>query len=205
MIYADLRRWLCADVQSMSALPPKADIRIASDYVRRRSSGSLAIFAAIRRASSRVQFGWCQVTKIESRRSYLTSEKLGKLSSRGSVVSSAPFHGTQRTVRTKLYKSAGGILIWLVALGSTLHRLTMRRWLIWTLFAGVMGFFVGGSFLAALQTPLPTNGAARQTTQTDTSEPILSRPIVISPPISAPARPRNKQHKRAPDRLRRAQ
>ena len=35
----------------MSALPPKADIRIASDYVRRTSSGSLAIFAAIRRAS----------------------------------------------------------------------------------------------------------------------------------------------------------
>src|SRR5215469_1928631 len=74
---------------------------------------------------------------------------------------------------------------------------------IWILFAGVMGFFVGGSFLAALQTPLPTTGAARQTTQTDTSEPILSRPIVISPPTSAPARPRNKQHKRAPDRWRR--
>ena len=69
-------------------------------------------------------------------------------------MSSTPFHGTQRTVRTKLYESAGGILIWLVVLGSTLHRLTMRRSLIWTLFAGV-GFFVGGSFLAALQT-IPT-------------------------------------------------
>ena len=114
-------------------------------------------------------------------------------------MSFAPFHGTQRTVRTKLYESAGGILIWLVALGSTLQRLTMRRWLLWTLFAGVMGFFVGGSFLAALQTPLSTNGAARQTTQTDTSEPILSRPV-DPPPISAPARPRNKQHKRAPVR-----
>jgi hypothetical protein len=63
-----------------------------------------------------------------------------------------------------------------------------------------MGFFVGGSFLAALQTPLPTTGAARQTTQTDTSEPILSRPVVVSPQISAQARPRNKQHKRAPVR-----
>ena len=118
-------------------------------------------------------------------------------------MSSAPFHGTQRTVRTKLYESAGGILIWLVALGSTLHRLTTRRGLIWTLFAGVMGFFVGGSFLAALQTPLPTNGAARQTTQTDTSEPILSR-SADPPPISAPARPRNK-HKRAVARQRPAQ
>ena len=103
-----------------------------------------------------------------------------------------------RLIARAIRLSAGGILIWLVALGSTPHRL------IWTLFAGVMGFFVGGSFLAALQTPLPTNGAARQTTQTDTSEPILSRPVVISPPISAPARPRNK-HKRAPDRWRRAQ
>ena len=120
-------------------------------------------------------------------------------------MSFAPFHGTQRTVRTKLYESAGGILIWLVAFGSTLQRLTMRRWLLWTLFAGVMGFFVGGSFLAALQTPLPTNGAARQTTQTDTSEPILSRPVGISPPISAQARPRNKQHKRTPARQRPAQ
>jgi ABC-type multidrug transport system permease subunit len=93
-------------------------------------------------------------------------------------VSSAPFHGIQRTVRTKLYESAGGILIWLVALGATLHRLTMRSGLfwIWILFAGVMGFFVGGSFVAALQTPLPTTGAARQTMQTDTSEPIPSRP-----------------------------
>ena len=26
MIYPDLRQWLCADVQSMSALLPKADI-----------------------------------------------------------------------------------------------------------------------------------------------------------------------------------
>src|SRR6516164_6767439 len=172
----------------MSALPPKADIRIASDYVRRRSSGSLAIFAAIRRVSSRVQFGWCQVTKIESRRPYQQAKSWVNCH-RGSVVSSAPFHVTQRTVRTKLYERAGGILIWLVALGSTPHRL------IWTLFAGVMGFFVGGSFLAALQTPLSTNGAARQTTQTDTSEPILSRPV-DPPPISAPARPRNK-HKRA--------
>ena len=120
-------------------------------------------------------------------------------------MSSAPFHGTQRTVRTKLYESAGGILIWLVVLGSTLHRLTMRRSLIWTLFAGVMGFFVVGSFVAALRMPPRTDGAARQITQTDTSEPILSRPVVISPPISAPARPRNKQHKRAPDRWRRAQ
>jgi hypothetical protein len=118
-------------------------------------------------------------------------------------VSSAPFHGTQRTVRTKLYESAGDIFIWLVALGPTLHRLTTRRWLFWTLFAGVMSFFVGGSFLAALQTPLPTNGAARQTTQTDTSEPILSRPV-DPPPISAAAHPRNR-HKRAPDRWRRAQ
>src|SRR5262249_3743495 len=38
-------------VRVMSALPPKADIRIGSDYVRRSNSGSLAIFAAIRRAS----------------------------------------------------------------------------------------------------------------------------------------------------------
>ena len=120
-------------------------------------------------------------------------------------MSFAPFHGTQRTVRTKLYESAGGILIWLVALGSTLQRLTMRRWLLWTVFAGVMGFFVVGSFVAALRMPPRTDGAARQTTQTDTSEPILSRPVVISPPTSAPARPRNKQHKRAPDRWRHAQ
>ena len=89
-----------------------------------------------------------------------------------------------------------------VALGLTLHRLTARRRLFWILFAGVMGFFVGGSFLAALQTPLPTNGAARQTTQTDTSEPILSRPV-DPPPISAAAHPRNR-HKRAPDNWRRA-
>ena len=134
-----------------------------------------------------MQFGWCQVTKIESRRPYQQAKSWVNCH-RGSVVSSAPFHVTQRTVRTKRYESAGGILIWLVALGSTPHRL------IWTLFAGVMGFFVGGSFLAALQTPLSTNGAARQTTQTDTSEPILSRPV-DPPPISAPTRPRNK-HKR---------
>jgi hypothetical protein len=38
--------------RSMSALPPKADIRIGSDYVRRSSSGSLTIFAAMRRALS---------------------------------------------------------------------------------------------------------------------------------------------------------
>jgi hypothetical protein len=55
----------------------------------------LAIFAAIRRASSRVQFGWCQVTKIESRRPYLTSEKLGKLSSRvGCVIRAISWHST---------------------------------------------------------------------------------------------------------------
>jgi hypothetical protein len=36
----------------MSALPPIADIRIASDYVQRSNSGSLAIFTAIRGASS---------------------------------------------------------------------------------------------------------------------------------------------------------
>jgi hypothetical protein len=36
----------------MSALPPKAEISIGSNYVR-RSSGSLAMFAANRRASSR--------------------------------------------------------------------------------------------------------------------------------------------------------
>src|SRR6516225_10212825 len=126
--------------------------------------------------------------KIKSRRSYLTSEKLGKLSSRvGCVIRAISSHSTDSPHET--YESAGAILIWLVALRSTPHRL------IWTLFAGVMGFFVGGSFLAALQTPLSTNGAARQTTQTDTSEPIPSRPV-DPPPISAPARPRNK-HKRA--------
>ena len=36
----------------MSALPPKADIGAGSNHLRRSSSGSLAIFAAIRRASS---------------------------------------------------------------------------------------------------------------------------------------------------------
>jgi hypothetical protein len=34
---------------AMSALPPKADIRNGSDDVRRTSSDSLAMFAAIRR------------------------------------------------------------------------------------------------------------------------------------------------------------
>src|SRR6516164_9022852 len=38
-------------VRVMSALPPKADIKIASDYVRLSSSGNLAILAAIRRAA----------------------------------------------------------------------------------------------------------------------------------------------------------
>ena len=38
----------------MSALPPIADIRIASDHIRRSGSDSLAIFAAIRRALSLV-------------------------------------------------------------------------------------------------------------------------------------------------------
>src|SRR5215831_9483298 len=33
----------CQPMSGMSALPPKADIRIASDYVRRSSSGSLAM------------------------------------------------------------------------------------------------------------------------------------------------------------------
>src|SRR5262245_37848128 len=38
--------------RSMSALPPKADIRTGPRYyLRRTSSGSLAIFAAIRRAT----------------------------------------------------------------------------------------------------------------------------------------------------------
>jgi hypothetical protein len=37
------------DVRVASALHPKADIIIASNHVRRRSSGSLAIFAAMRR------------------------------------------------------------------------------------------------------------------------------------------------------------
>ena len=41
-------------INAMSALPPKADIKIGSDYVRRSRPGSLAMFAAIRRASSRV-------------------------------------------------------------------------------------------------------------------------------------------------------
>jgi len=40
-------------VQPMSALPPIADIGISSDYVRRSSSGSLAILTAILRASTR--------------------------------------------------------------------------------------------------------------------------------------------------------
>jgi hypothetical protein len=39
---------------SMSALPPKADIRTGLRYAPRKSSGSFAIFAAIRRALSRV-------------------------------------------------------------------------------------------------------------------------------------------------------
>ena len=38
----------------MSALPPKADIRNGPRYARRNNSGSLAIFTAIRRASSLV-------------------------------------------------------------------------------------------------------------------------------------------------------
>jgi hypothetical protein len=64
-----------------------------------------------------------------------------------------------------------------------------------------MGFFVGGSFLAALQTPLPTNGAARQTTQTDTSEPILSsgKP---GPVDSVPTRPRRNHLRQLPPRRR---
>jgi len=43
-------------VRPMSALPPKADIRIASNYARRSSSATLAMFAAIRRASLRDAF-----------------------------------------------------------------------------------------------------------------------------------------------------
>ena len=38
-------------IRAMSALPPKADIRIGSDYVRSSSSGGLAILAAIRASS----------------------------------------------------------------------------------------------------------------------------------------------------------
>ena len=38
-----------SNVRRISALPPKADIRNGSDRVRRSSSGSLALFAAIRR------------------------------------------------------------------------------------------------------------------------------------------------------------
>jgi hypothetical protein len=42
-------------VRGMSALPPKADIGTGpAYYLRRTNSGSLAIFAAIRRASSLV-------------------------------------------------------------------------------------------------------------------------------------------------------
>jgi hypothetical protein len=37
-----------SNVRRISALPPKADIRNGSDRVRRSSSGSLAMFAAIR-------------------------------------------------------------------------------------------------------------------------------------------------------------
>ena len=44
----------------------------------------------------------------------------------------------------------------------------MRRCLLWTLFAAVMGFFVGGSFVAALQMPLPSRSTALQTSGTDT-------------------------------------
>ena len=44
-----------ADVRVMSALPPKADIGTGPRYyLRRTSSGSLPIFAAIHRASSLV-------------------------------------------------------------------------------------------------------------------------------------------------------
>jgi hypothetical protein len=61
------------------AVPPAKTERATAAAM----TGCFAIFAAIRRASSRVQFGWCQVTKIESRRPYLTSEKICKLPSRG--------------------------------------------------------------------------------------------------------------------------
>jgi hypothetical protein len=43
----------------MSALPPIADIRTSPRYAQRSSSGSLAMFAAIRRASSRVECPLC--------------------------------------------------------------------------------------------------------------------------------------------------
>jgi hypothetical protein len=41
-------------VRPMSALPPKADIKLIRPHVRPSSSGSLAMFAAIHRASSLV-------------------------------------------------------------------------------------------------------------------------------------------------------
>src|SRR5262249_14083437 len=40
------------------------------------------------------------------------------------------------------------LLRWLWRSDQPSTELTMRRWLFWTLFAGVMGFFVGGSFVA---------------------------------------------------------
>jgi hypothetical protein len=41
-----------SEISAMSALPPIADIRTSPRYAQRSSSGSLAKFAAIRRASS---------------------------------------------------------------------------------------------------------------------------------------------------------
>jgi hypothetical protein len=52
----------------------------------------------------------------------------------------------------------------------------MRRLILWPLFAGVMGIAVGGSFVAALQMPLPPSSVARQTTnQINAGDSVLSR------------------------------
>jgi hypothetical protein len=54
--------------------------------------------------------------------------------------------------------------------------IAMRRLIPWSLFAGVMGFVIGGSYVAALQMPLPSNNTASQTSnQTNAGDSILSR------------------------------
>ena len=50
------------------------------------------------------------------------------------------------------------------------------RWLLWPLFAGVMGVAIGASLVAALQMPLPSNSAAPQSVkQLNARDSVLSR------------------------------
>ena len=66
-------------VRIMSALPPKADIRIAADYVRPASFDSFAIFAAIRRASSFSKVEACLTFPIDRVRIFhpVSSDRVG--------------------------------------------------------------------------------------------------------------------------------